>query len=93
MLCQCLLGEEYQSTMMASAHGVFVSCSAGNSGPIPGSLSNVAPWITTVGAGTLDRDFPASITLGNNQKYSRVTLYSGTQLSDSMVPLVYGGNE
>ncbi|KAK8552018.1 hypothetical protein V6N12_040634 [Hibiscus sabdariffa] len=65
---------------------------AGNSGPTPSSLSNVAPWITTVGAGTLDRDFPASITLGNNEKYSGVTLYSGKQLSDSMVPLVYGGN-
>ncbi|KAK8988839.1 hypothetical protein V6N11_030213 [Hibiscus sabdariffa] len=46
----------------------------------------------TSGAGTLDRDFPASITLGNNEKYSGVTLYNGKQLSDSMVPLIYGGN-
>ncbi|XVE70169.1 hypothetical protein DITRI_Ditri10aG0050600 [Diplodiscus trichospermus] len=76
----------------AATHGIFVSCSAGNSGPLPGSLSNVAPWITTVGAGTLDRDFPASITLGNDEKYSGVTLYNGKQLSDSPVPLVYGGN-
>ncbi|OMO64437.1 hypothetical protein CCACVL1_21761 [Corchorus capsularis] len=76
----------------AATHGVFVSCSAGNSGPMPSSLSNVAPWITTVGAGTLDRDFPASLTLGNGEKYSGVTLYNGKQLSSSAVPLVYGGN-
>ncbi|XP_021283640.1 subtilisin-like protease SBT1.7 [Herrania umbratica] len=76
----------------AAAHGIFVSCSAGNSGPIPSSLSNVAPWITTVGAGTLDRDFPTSISLGNGDKYSGVTLYNGKQLPDSLVPLVYGGS-
>ncbi|WRX30790.1 Peptidase S8/S53 domain - like 10 [Theobroma cacao] len=76
----------------AAAHGIFVSCSAGNSGPMPSSLSNVAPWITTVGAGTLDRDFPASLTLGNGDKYSGVTLYNGKQLPDSLVPLVYGGS-
>ncbi|KAE8657058.1 Subtilisin-like protease SBT1.7 [Hibiscus syriacus] len=91
------LSEYYGDTVAigaftAAANGIFVSCSAGNSGPTPSSLSNVAPWITTVGAGTLDRDFPASITLGNNEKYFGVTLYNGKQLSDSMVPLVYGGN-
>ncbi|XWS24143.1 hypothetical protein CRYUN_Cryun28dG0075200 [Craigia yunnanensis] len=91
------LSEYYGDTVAigaftATTHGIFVSFSAGNGGPMPSSLSNVAPWITTVGAGTLDRDFPASITLGNNDKYSGVTLYNGKQLSDSMVPLVYGGN-
>jgi hypothetical protein len=44
--------------------GVFVACSAGNSGPDASSLSNVEPWITTVGAATMDRVFPASVTLG-----------------------------
>ncbi|KAL2546328.1 Subtilase family protein [Forsythia ovata] len=42
-----------------------VSCSAGNSGPTKSILANVAPWIMTIGAGTLDRDFPAYATLGN----------------------------
>ncbi|XP_022717395.1 subtilisin-like protease SBT1.7 [Durio zibethinus] len=91
------LSEYYADTIAigaftATAHGIFVSCSAGNGGPIPSSLSNVAPWITTVGAGTLDRDFPAPITLGNDKIYYGVTLYNGKQLSDSMVPLVYAGN-
>jgi hypothetical protein len=39
-----------------------VSCSAGNAGPDSSTLSIVAPWITTVGAGILDRDFPVSAT-------------------------------
>ncbi|XP_022768675.1 subtilisin-like protease SBT1.7 [Durio zibethinus] len=91
------LSEYYDDTIAigaftAAARGVFVSCSAGNSGPIPSSLSNIAPWITTVGAGTLDRDFPASITLGNEDQYSGMTLYNGKQLPHSKVPLVYGGN-
>ncbi|VVA11965.1 PREDICTED: subtilisin [Prunus dulcis] len=45
----------------AMAKGVFVSCSAGNRGPEADSTSNNAPWITTVDAGTLDRDFPAYV--------------------------------
>jgi subtilisin family serine protease len=46
--------------------GVTVVCSAGNSGPEPGSVSNLAPWILTVAASTMDRDFPAYVTFGNN---------------------------
>lgn len=76
----------------AAARGILVSTSAGNAGPSPGSLSNVAPWLTTVGAGTLDRDFPAYITLGNGKRYTGVSLYNGKPLPDSPVPLIFAGN-
>ncbi|RVW40400.1 Subtilisin-like protease SBT1.7 [Vitis vinifera] len=76
----------------AMEQGILVSCSAGNGGPAPSSLSNVAPWITTVGAGTLDRDFPAFVMLGDGKKFSGVSLYNGKPLSDSLIPLVYAGN-
>ncbi|XP_027330344.1 subtilisin-like protease SBT1.7 [Abrus precatorius] len=76
----------------ATSHGILVSTSAGNGGPSPGSLSNVAPWITTVGAGTIDRDFPASITIGTGKTYTGASLYSGKSLSDSAIPVVYAGN-
>ncbi|KAK7321652.1 hypothetical protein VNO77_32496 [Canavalia gladiata] len=76
----------------ATAHGIVVSTSAGNGGPGPSSLSNVAPWIITVGAGTIDRDFPAYITLGTGKTYTGASLYSGKPLSDSPIPLVYAGN-
>ncbi|KAL0827951.1 hypothetical protein Bca101_051629 [Brassica carinata] len=35
----------------AMERGILVPCSAGNSGPSSSTLSNVAPWITTVGVG------------------------------------------
>ncbi|XP_042377919.1 subtilisin-like protease SBT1.7 [Zingiber officinale] len=77
----------------AMEKGVFVSCSAGNAGPVPSSLSNVAPWMTTVGAGTLDRDFPAYVMLGNGENYTGVTLYRGPPLPPSpTLPLIYAAN-
>lgn len=76
----------------ATGLGIFVSCSAGNAGPSPGSLSNVAPWITNVGAGTLDRDFPAYVTLGNGKNFSGVSLFNGKPLPDTPLPLIYAGN-
>ncbi|OVA17070.1 Peptidase S8/S53 domain [Macleaya cordata] len=76
----------------AMERGILVSCSAGNAGPGSDSLSNVAPWITTVGAGTLDRDFPAYVSLGNGKNFSSVSLYSGKPLPDSLQSFVYAGN-
>ncbi|KAL2514311.1 Subtilase family protein [Forsythia ovata] len=69
--------------------GIHVSCSAGNSGLTKSTLANVAPWIMTVGAGTLDRDFPAYATLGNGQKFTSVSLYSGRGMREKMVEMVY----
>lgn len=69
--------------------GVFVSCSAGNSGPAKASLANVAPWIMTVGAGTLDRDFPAFAVLGNGKRVAGVSLYSGKGMGEKPLELVY----
>ncbi|KAF1870398.1 hypothetical protein Lal_00003604 [Lupinus albus] len=73
----------------ATKRGIFVSCSAGNSGPKPKSISNVAPWIMTVGAGTLDRDFPAYAVLGNKNRIVGVSLYSGKGIGSKPVGLVY----
>ncbi|KAL3647603.1 hypothetical protein CASFOL_008571 [Castilleja foliolosa] len=49
----------------AMEKGIFVSCSAGNSGPMPSSVTNEAPWILTVGASTTDRRIIGVIKLGN----------------------------
>ncbi|CAN0917946.1 Subtilisin-like protease SBT1.7 [Linum grandiflorum] len=76
----------------AMEKGILVSCSAGNAGPTSYSLSNVAPWITTVGAGTVDRDFPAFVSLGNGQNYSGVSLFKGDSLPANLLPFVYAGN-
>lgn len=80
-------------TFGAAEHGVFVSCSAGNSGPAAVSVANSAPWITTVGAGTLDRDFPAYATLGSGKRRTGVSLYSGPGMGSKLVPIIYGSNK
>ncbi|KAK9101553.1 hypothetical protein Scep_024983 [Stephania cephalantha] len=77
----------------AAQRGVAVSCSAGNSGPDPYSAVNVAPWIITVGASTLDRDFPADVVLGDGRVMGGVSLYSGDPKDDpDFLPLVYAAD-
>ncbi|KAL2895121.1 Subtilisin-like protease SBT1.7 [Bienertia sinuspersici] len=75
------MSDYYRDTVSVGAFtamrkGILVSCSGGNAGPSSGTLSNVAPWITTVGAGTLDRDFPAYVILGNGKNLTGTSLYS-----------------
>ncbi|XP_048595482.1 subtilisin-like protease SBT1.7 [Brassica napus] len=74
----------------ATERGIFVSCAAGNNGPSPSSLRNEAPWVTTVGAGTLDRDFPALAILGKGKNYTGVSVFKGDALPAKLLPFVYG---
>ncbi|KAF5814047.1 putative tripeptidyl-peptidase II [Helianthus annuus] len=79
----------------AMEKGIFVSCSAGNAGPHPYTMLNGAPWITTVGAGTIDRDFVAYVTPGD-QKYGILIGKSifPQNLLVERVPIYYGyGNK
>ncbi|GJN16863.1 hypothetical protein PR202_gb03887 [Eleusine coracana subsp. coracana] len=47
--------------------GIVVSAAAGNSGPRRSTVLNVAPWLVTVAASTIDRRFVANVVLGNGQ--------------------------
>ncbi|XP_019181245.1 PREDICTED: subtilisin-like protease SBT1.4 [Ipomoea nil] len=76
----------------AMEHGVVVSCSAGNSGPGLATAVNVAPWILTVGASTIDRTFPADVVLGDGRIFTGMSLYSGEPFCDYKLPVVYGGD-
>ncbi|GLJ14457.1 hypothetical protein SUGI_0233760 [Cryptomeria japonica] len=74
----------------AMEKGVFVSAAAGNEGPRSSSLSNPAPWITTVGASTIDRDFPASLVLGNQDIHRGTSTYKAKDtIQERPLPLVY----
>src|SRR6266540_868414 len=53
----------------AAVAGVFVSASAGNSGPAAGTVAHTAPWETTVAASTHDRSSTKRVTLGNGASY------------------------
>ncbi|KAM1183581.1 hypothetical protein COP2_001901 [Malus domestica] len=54
------------------------------------SLTNVSPWITTVG----DRDFPATVKLGNGRTITGVSLYRGRMKlsTNKQYPVVYLGS-
>ena len=56
--------------LFAADAGVFVSASAGNSGPTVGTVAHPGPWLTTVAAGTHNRDGVGSVTLGNGATYT-----------------------
>lgn len=53
----------------AVKHGIAVICSAGNSGPTPGTVSNVSPWMLTVAASAMDREFQAFVELRNGMRF------------------------
>jgi len=58
------------SFLFAADAGVFVSASAGNNGPTTGTVAHPGPWLTTVAAGTHNRNGIGSVTLGNNATYN-----------------------
>ncbi|XP_065864088.1 subtilisin-like protease SBT5.4 [Euphorbia lathyris] len=60
--------------------GIVVVASGGNDGPTPSTVENVAPWLLTVAASTMDRDFFSSAILGDK------TQFQGTSLSDKSLP-------
>ncbi|KAL5129922.1 Subtilisin-like protease SBT3.8 [Glycine soja] len=59
----------------------FCVCSGGNSSPYPQTVINTAPWLITVSARTIDREFPSRIIMGNNQTLQGQSLYTGKDLS------------
>ena len=57
----------------AAAAGVFVSTSAGNSGPTPSTVNHDAPWEMTVAAGTTDRVGRGVVSLGDGASFTGVS--------------------
>ena len=71
--------------LFAADAGIFVATSAGNAGTT-GSVAHPSPWVTTVAAGTHNRDGQGSTTLGNGVTYngaSAATPVSSKPLIDS----------
>ncbi|KAG9149282.1 hypothetical protein Leryth_003250 [Lithospermum erythrorhizon] len=70
--------------------GIIVSASAGNDGPFKGTLSNESPWLLTVGASTVDRNYRATITLGNSVTFDGQSVFQ-PHFPSKLLPLVYPG--
>jgi subtilisin family serine protease len=60
--------------LFAADAGVFVAAAAGNSGPTVGTVVHPSPWITTVAAGTHNRDGQGSVTLGSGATFNGASL-------------------
>ncbi|URD78615.1 subtilisin-like protease [Musa troglodytarum] len=81
-----------QGGFKAINKGVFVSCSAGNTGPNRGTVTNDAPWLLTVGASTTDRSFLSTVKLGDGQELDGESLSQPRDFESKMLPLVYPGH-
>ena len=66
--------------LFAADAGVFVAASAGNDGPTTSTVAHPSPWITTVAAGTHNRDGKGSVRLGNG------AVYNGSSLATPVGP-------
>ena len=62
--------------LYAADAGVFVAASAGNNGPSYFTVAHPSPWLTTVAAGTHNRNGEGSTTLGNGMTYYGASLAS-----------------
>ncbi|MGD2027595.1 MAG: S8 family serine peptidase, partial [Anaerolineales bacterium] len=77
------------SFLFAADAGVFVAASAGNDGPGASTVAHNNPWLSTVAAGTHDRFYAGTVTLGDSTSYNGASLDSrGAGPAD----LVYAGD-
>ncbi|KAF4362936.1 hypothetical protein F8388_002366 [Cannabis sativa] len=63
--------------------------------PNPSTANNIAPWILTVGASTIDREFPGNVVLGDGRILIGVSLYAREPLAafgsrEKSTPFIHG---
>ncbi|PQM34396.1 subtilisin-like protease SBT4.3 isoform X1 [Prunus yedoensis var. nudiflora] len=71
--------------------GILTITAAGNYGPLRASISNVSPWLLTVGASTIDRKFVTQLALGNGKTFMGSAI-NNFYLKGDMFPLIWGGD-
>lgn len=84
------------ATLAAHERGIFVSTSAGNEGPFLETLHNGTPWVITVAAGTLDREFHGILKLTNTNNHgdhqiTGLSLYPANSSTVQDIPMVFLG--
>ncbi|KAK7345374.1 hypothetical protein VNO77_15978 [Canavalia gladiata] len=73
----------------AMKRGILTSCSAGNDGPSTITVQNVAPWILTVAASSIDRRFATFVSLANGRKTAGMSINTFSP-KKNMYPLITG---
>ncbi|XP_051227234.1 subtilisin-like protease SBT3.8 [Lolium perenne] len=83
-------GPEYSGTLHAVQRGISLVFAGGNDGPVPQTVTNTVPWVTTVAASTIDRAFPTVISLGNNEKLvGQSLMHNASLISSDFKDLIY----
>ncbi|KAI7740121.1 hypothetical protein M8C21_025318, partial [Ambrosia artemisiifolia] len=80
------------ASLSAIEKGIVVVCAGGNFGPGAATTHNGAPWIITVGAGTLDRSYLATLQLGNGMTFEGTSYFPMNVLITNR-HLYYGSND
>ncbi|XP_075668995.1 subtilisin-like protease SBT4.14 isoform X2 [Castanea sativa] len=73
----------------AMKKGIITVASAGNDGPNLASVANSAPWILTVAASGIDRDFRSNVHLGNGRNITGLGV-STFNPKKELYPLIRG---
>jgi subtilisin family serine protease len=68
----------------AAAAGVFVSASAGNSGPAASTVNHASPWLTTVAASTFPSDLLGTVRVSDGSLYRGASIMK-TEVADKPV--------
>ncbi|XP_043709198.1 CO(2)-response secreted protease-like [Telopea speciosissima] len=76
----------------ANQKGVMVICSGGNDGPDPYTVVNTAPWIFTIAASNIDRQFQSTILLGNGDSFQGFGINFSNLTRSTTYPLAFGGD-
>jgi hypothetical protein len=74
----------------AYAAGVFVSASAGNSGPGASTSAHLSAWVTTVAASTQKREFDSTLTVSSSDGTSATFTGSSLTQGAGPAPVVLG---
>ncbi|KAK9091147.1 hypothetical protein Sjap_024324 [Stephania japonica] len=74
----------------AMQHGILTSQAAGNNWPSLSSTVSIAPWIISVAASTIDRQFVDKVVLGDNTTLTGSAIINGFDLKGKMFPLIAG---
>ncbi|MDF2051538.1 S8 family serine peptidase, partial [Arthrobacter sp. Cr_A7] len=68
----------------AAAAGVFVSASAGNSGPAASTVNHASPWLTTVAASTFPSELLGTVKVSDGSLYRGASIMK-TEIADKPV--------
>ncbi|QCE16708.1 Peptidase S8 [Vigna unguiculata] len=74
----------------AVERGILVAASAGNSGPTLNTVVNDAPWVFSVAASSIDRDFKSNLVFGDSKVIKGEALNFSPLSNLPKYPLVYG---